>query len=89
MRRPAVSNLGRDRRLTLNHCERGISPGVGAAEPAGAKDPEIGQRSILRRLPVGQVINEARSIEPVRGRQCLGAYRAVHLLSSKAERLLQ
>ena len=89
MRRPAVSNLGRDRRLTLDHCERSIPPGVGAAEPARAKDSEIDQRSIIRRLPVGQVINEGPSIEPVRSRQCLGAYRAVHLLSSEAERLLQ
>ena len=85
----ALSHLGRERRLTPDHRECSVASRSGAAEPASAKDAEIGQRHIIRGLPVGQIIDEGPGVEPVCSRQCLGAYRAVHFISSEAERSLQ
>ena len=84
---PGVS--GRDRRLTLDHRERGIASRLGAAEPARAKRREGGQRSIIGCLAVGQIVDEGPRVEPVRSHQRLGAYRTVYFLASEAERSLQ
>ena len=45
--------LGRGRRLTLDHRQRSITSRLGAIEPAGSKNWEIGQRPVISRLPVG------------------------------------
>jgi hypothetical protein len=45
--------LGRGRRLTLDHRQRSVASRLGAIEPAGSKNWEIGQRPVISRLPVG------------------------------------